>query len=405
MRIVLVVPGGVDPPGAPRTIPFIHHLVESMSADHQVTVLAVGHDPHPGEWRLFDADVINIPIGEHSKGDILRVVASATRAVSRGGRPDVVHGLWANLPGLVAGAVGRRHGAPVVVSVGGGEFARVPDIGYGGGLHAGTRRLAGAAVRLATTVTVATEWMRTHLAADGIAVDEVIPLGADTRIFHSRPAQVADPMRRIRCSRNPMQPNPMQLVHVGSLNRVKDQDLLVRAMAELGAMGVEAHLTMVGGDTMDGHHARLATELGVGERITFTGQLPPAQVADVVRGASWHVLTSRHDAGPVAVLEAAACGVPTIGVRVGHVADFTRPDVAPAAVPIDEHTPIAAARTIARTLTGDDRPAIAERAERWARAHDADATARAFEVLYRRLAANSSRRAAASSGSRPRRNR
>ncbi len=390
MRIVLVVPGGVDPPGAPRTIPFIHHLVESMSAAHELTVLAVGHDPHPGEWRLFDADVINIPIGEHSKADILRVLTSATRAVSRGGRPDVVHGLWANLPGLVASTVGRRYGAPVVVSVGGGEFASVSDIGYGGGLNPGSRRLAGAAVRLATTVTVATEWMRAHLAADGVVADEVIPLGADTRIFHPRPGHVVD---------------PMQLVHVGSLNRVKDQDLLVRAIAELDAMGVDAHLTIVGGDTMNGHHTRLATELGVDERIIFTGQLPPAEVADVVRGASWHVLTSRHDAGPVAVLEAAACGVPTIGVRVGHVADFTRLGEAPAAVPIDEHTPIAAALAMARALTGDERPAIAERAERWARTHDADATARAFDVLYRRLAANSSRRAAASSGSRPRRSR
>src|SRR6478609_1840340 len=71
MRIVLVVPGGVDPPGSPRTIPFIHHLVERLSADHRVTVLAVGHDPQPGEWRLFEADVVNIPIGEHSKSDIL----------------------------------------------------------------------------------------------------------------------------------------------------------------------------------------------------------------------------------------------------------------------------------------------------------------------------------------------
>ena len=193
MRIVLVVPGGVDPPGAPRTIPFIHHLVESMSADHQVTVLAVGHDPHPGEWRLFDADVINIPIGEHSKGDILRVVAAATRAAST----RWTAGRGARAVGQ-SSRVGRRRRRPAsrraaVVSVGGGEFARVPDIGYGGGLHVGTRRLAGAAVRLATTVTVATEWMRTQLAADGIVVDEVIPLGADTRIFHSRPVQVADP--------------------------------------------------------------------------------------------------------------------------------------------------------------------------------------------------------------------
>lgn len=385
-----MVPGGVDPPGAPWTIPFIHHLIERISAAHSVTVLAVGHGPHPGEWQLFDADVINIPIGEHSKRDIVRVVTSATRVASRGGRPDVVHGLWSNLPGLVAGAVGRRHGAPVVVSVGGGEFARVPDIEYGGGLHGGTRRLAGAAVRLATTVTVATDWMRAHLATEGIVADEVIPLGADTRIFHPRAGQVTDPRR---------------LVHIGSLNRVKDQDLLVRAMAELDAMGVDAHLTVVGPDTMDGHHARLATELGVSGRITFTGQVAPAQVAEVVRGASWHVLTSRHDAGPVAVLEAAACGVPTVGVRVGHVADFTLPGVAPAAVPIDERTPMAAARALAGALSGDDRPAVASRAERWARTHDADATARAFDVLYRRLAANSSRRAAASSGSDPRRSR
>ena len=78
----------------------------------------------------------------------------------------MVHGLWANLPGLVAGTVGRRHGVPSVVSVGGGEFARVPDIGYGGGLDRGSRLLAGAAVRLATTVTVATEWMRAHVAAE-----------------------------------------------------------------------------------------------------------------------------------------------------------------------------------------------------------------------------------------------
>ena len=213
--------------------------------------------------------------------------------------------------------------------------------------------LAGAAVRLATTVTVATEWMRAHVAADGVVADEVIPLGADTRIFHPPPGRA---------------PDPRNLVHVGSLNRVKDQDLLVRAMAELRALGVDAELTIVGGDTMNGYHARLASDLGVDDRITFTGQLPPVEVANRSVGAAWHVLTSRHDAGPVAVLEAAACGVPTIGVRVGHVADL-RSDVAPAAVPIDERTPAAAARRIAAGATGT-RPGIADRAERWARTHD-----------------------------------
>jgi glycosyltransferase involved in cell wall biosynthesis len=402
MRIVLVVPGGVDPPGAARTIPFIHHLVERLSADHRVTVLATGHDAQPGEWRLFDADVINIPVGNHSKTDIARVVATATRRATAGGRPDVVHALWANLPGLVAGVIGRRHGAPVVVSVGGGEFANLADIGYGGAQTAGTRLLASTAVRLATTVTVATEWMRDHVTAAGVQVGEVIPLGADTRIFQPRSAGAAD---------------PTALVHIGSLNRVKDQDLLLRAMAIVVARQPDVHLTIAGADTLHGHHARLAAELGVTDRITFTGHLPPQQVAAVVREASWHVLTSRHDAGPVAVLEAAACGVPTVGVRVGHVADFTSPGFAgagfadadfagaPAAMAIDQRTAQVVARTLLRAVGAGERPAIAERAERWARAHDADATAAAFEMLYRRLAASSSRRAAASSGSAPRRSR
>lgn len=391
MRIVLVVPGGVDPPGSARTIPFVHHLVERLSADHRVTVLATGHDPQPGEWRLFDADVINIPVGNHSKADIARVVATATRRAAAGGRLDVVHGLWANLPGLAAGAIGRRHRVPAVVSVAGGEFANLPDIGYGGGLTTGSRLLASTAVRLATTVTVATEWMRHHVAAAGVRAGDVIPLGADTRIFRPATAGPAD---------------PAALVHIGNLNRVKDQDLLLRSMAVLMALQPDVHLTIAGADTLDGHHARLAAELGVADRITFAGHLPPPQLADVVRAASWHVLTSRHDAGPVAVLEAAACGVPTVGVLVGHVADFTGPAFnGPMAIAIEERTPAAVAHTLARSINGDLRPGIAERAERWAHTHDADATAAAFEMLYRRLIASSSRRVAASSGSVPRRSR
>ena len=40
MRIVLVVPGGVDPPGSERVIPFIHGLVADLSSTHDVLVIA-----------------------------------------------------------------------------------------------------------------------------------------------------------------------------------------------------------------------------------------------------------------------------------------------------------------------------------------------------------------------------
>ena len=169
MRIVYVVPGGVDPPDRPqpRVIPFVHHLVRSMAERHDVAVVAVGHDPEPGEWTLFGAPVVNVPVGAHAKTDTARVLAEAPKVVRRFGKPDVVHGLWANLPGLAAVTAAGATRAASVVSVCGGELAAVPSIGYGGGLQRGTRQLATASLRMADEVTVATEGMPSHVAAAG----------------------------------------------------------------------------------------------------------------------------------------------------------------------------------------------------------------------------------------------
>jgi glycosyltransferase involved in cell wall biosynthesis len=295
--------------------------------------------------------------------------------MARHGRPDVVHGLWANLPGLAAVAAARRFGVPGVVSVCGGELAAVPSIAYGGGLRAGTRRLATTALRCASEVTVATDWMHEHVQAAGARVGEVIPLGADLR--HLAAAEgLPSPAT-----------SPEHLVHVGGSNRVKDQDLLLHAFALLAAARPSATLAIVGGDTLDGHHRRLAVDLGIDHRVTFHGHVAHELLGTVLHGAALHLLTSHHDAGPLAVLEAAACGVPTVGTRVGHVADFSRM-ADPAAVAVDDRSPLSFAAAIGALL--DDRPrrdALATHARQWAEQHDAAFTATAFETLYRRLSA------------------
>jgi glycosyltransferase involved in cell wall biosynthesis len=369
MRIAYVVPGGVDPPGGDRVIPFVHHLVGAMAARHEVTVVAVGHDTKPGEWSLLGARVVNVPVGRHGKADIARVLAAVPGAM---GRPDVVHGLWANLPGLAAVAAARRHRVPSVVSVCGGELAAVPAIDYGGGLRDGTRRLARTALRGATAVTVATEWMHRHVTATGAPVHEIVPLGADTSVF--TPGLVI--------------PRPHHLVHVAGLNRVKDQDLLLRAFALAAAAEPRLTLTVAGGDTLDGHHARLAAELGIESRVTFLGHVPHDRLPEVLRGAALHVLTSYHDAGPVAVLEAAACGVPTVGTEVGHVADLAA-HAPPAARAVADRAPATLAAAVLDMLFEPRRDAMAAAAQGWATAHDAAFTATAFEMLYRRLTARS----------------
>jgi glycosyltransferase involved in cell wall biosynthesis len=221
--------------------------------------------------------------------------------------------------------------------------------------------------------------MRDHVRAAGAPVHELVPLGADLQ--HFTPGGAAPSATDL----------PLRLVHVGGLNRVKDQELLLRMFALVLAAEPAVRLTIAGGDTLDGHHRRLATQLGVAGQVDFLGHVPHEQLPGVVRGAALHVLTSRHDAGPVAVLEAAACGVPTVGTDVGHVHDFAGLP-SPAAVAVTTPTPQALADATLTLLRDDGRRhALAASALTWAQVHDATHTARTFEMLYRRLVARSAR--------------
>jgi glycosyltransferase involved in cell wall biosynthesis len=91
------------------------------------------------------------------------------------------------------------------------------------------------------------------------------------------------------------------------------------------------------------------------------------------------VHTSRHEAGPMAVLEAALAGVPTVGTDVGHVNEWA-PDAA-VAVPVGNARALALA---VDSLLADEprRIAIAREAQARATAIDADFTAASFERLY-----------------------
>jgi glycosyltransferase involved in cell wall biosynthesis len=215
--------------------------------------------------------------------------------------------------------------------------------------------------------------MRDHVIAADAPVTEVVPLGADVALFGPDTIDGSTP------------PRPGRLVHVAGLNLVKDQDLLLHAFALAVRRTPSLTLTIAGGDTLDGRHRRLADELHLGDRVEFLGHVPHDGLADVLRGADVHVLTSHHDAGPIAVLEAAMCGVPTVGTAVGHVADFAALP-RPAALAVDGRDPTALADAIVGLV--DDRARRddhAGAARTWALRHDATFTADTFELLYRRL--------------------
>src|SRR5690606_32415121 len=130
------------------------------------------------------------------------------------------HALWAAGPGLLGALASRGLGVPMVLTLPGGDVARHPAIGYGGLVTARGRLATRTAAAGARVVTAPSAWLARLAAREGIAA-ETVPLG----VALDRWPPAAPRARAVGA--------PLRLLHVASLNRVKDQPTLLRALALL----------------------------------------------------------------------------------------------------------------------------------------------------------------------------
>jgi glycosyltransferase involved in cell wall biosynthesis len=364
VRIALVVPGGVDRSGEYRVIPALLALIGRLSLHDEVHVFALTQEVQAGDWILAGAHIHNIGL-RHTR---LRAVRAISK-MHRSSPFDVVHAIWSGNCGLIAAAAGRLHSIPCLVHVAGGELVSIPDIGYGGVLTWRGRLREALVLRGVSTVTAASVPVIAMLSQLGVAAHRV-PLGVDLQSWPPRAPAHRD------------QDKSARLIHVASLNRVKDQSTLLRALAVLMRSGVRFEMDVVGDDTLHGEIQALANQLGLSERIRFRGFLPQRQLRPLLEAADLMVHSSRHEAGPLVTLEAAVAGVPTVGTMVGHIAEWA-PDAA-MAVPVGDWARLAAA--IRQLLEDEDlRFRIAREAHNRALREDADYTAERFRTLYAEL--------------------
>lgn len=106
----------------------------------------------------------------------------------------------------------------------------------------------------------------------------------------------------------------LELITVGRLVHAKQQDFLLRLLATLPD---HVRLTVVGDGELSGELRRLADELGVAQRIRFTGLVSRDTVFQLMLAADVFVSSSRWEGLPVAVLEAMAVGLPTVLSDIG----------------------------------------------------------------------------------------
>jgi glycosyltransferase involved in cell wall biosynthesis len=323
MRIAFVAPGFVeqrDDPGMPAVV----DLVERVARVADVELIALRHPPRRGPYRVAGAEVRSLALGL-SRGPVGRatVMGRGLRAVlatDRRRRIDLVHGLWADEPGAVAVVAARLLRRPSVVSVLGGELVALPDIDYGAALGRGGRWTTRLALQLADAVTVGSTPLAASVGARGNREAQVLPLGVELATFSSATGVPS---------------GATTILFVGSLEPVKDPGLLLRAFAALAAARPGLTLRLVGSGSLRGALEAESAALGLVGRVRFDGEVARRDLPPIYRAATVLAVPSRHEAQSMVAVEAAACGLPVVGSRVGAVADLAHREAALTITPGD----------------------------------------------------------------------
>jgi glycosyltransferase involved in cell wall biosynthesis len=283
---------------------------------------------------------------------------------------SLVHGFWALPGGLAAVTAAAVSGIPSIVSILGGEAADLRAIGYGNMSRRMPREATLWTCRRASALVALTQFQVDLLRRRGFARPEgvhVIPFGAEPPFFG-------------RAAAKPLPP-PYNLLHVASINMVKDQPVLLRALRTL-TKDMDCRLRIVGKDTLGGSLGRLARELGIADRVTFTGFIPHEDLPVHYDWAHVLVHSSLYEGEGVVFAEASAAGVPICGTGVGLLADLGDA-MGLAAAPGDDRGLAEAVRSVLCDVTR--RENLRTTALGWSAGHDALWTASRYARLYGEL--------------------
>ena len=111
----------------------------------------------------------------------------------------------------------------------------------------------------------------------------------------------------------------LRVLYTGRLSKAKNVDVLLRAVARVRAAGHDVTTSIIGTGPERDSLGALASELGMADRVEFTGGLPFESVIDHLSAADVLVLASETEGWPKSIAEGMAFGLACIGSSVGFV--------------------------------------------------------------------------------------
>jgi glycosyltransferase involved in cell wall biosynthesis len=372
-----------------------------VSAGDAVTVVARrGEASWPAREELDGVRVARVGSPGPSRLGKYRMVPAALLAVAReAASHDVLVVRGPRVLGLPALVAARLAGRPVVLQpetngeIDGTAFTWGRP--WADGIAGRAVRRAAAArnvlLRDAEAFVAMSRAIREEMLRCGVPGERahLIPHGVDVSRFAP-----AAPRERAGLREALGLPEGLLVVYTGRLLRGKGLDSLLAAFGPIAAERDDVHLVLVGSGagsslSVEDQLRRRAAEGVLAGRVAFAGRVE--RVEDWLRAADVFAFPSQFEGLGIALVEAAACGLPAVGSRTGGIVDVIDDGRSGILVPPGETTALEAAL---RALLGDAgrRGAMGAAARRvaLARFDERDALAK-YRALLAALAGGSTR--------------
>lgn len=203
-----------------------------------------------------------------------------------------------------------RHKPLIIMGAGSEVVSSIPNFGYNT-LPIHKRLIVRTCLRFANFTMSISESMQMEALRLGVKHAQVIYLGLDTEYF--KPNNIAD-KRYILTISHLTKPNMER----------KALKTIVDAVPHVLKIFSEPQFVLAG-TKLDAYEelARQALDLGVEQKVTFTGQISNEQELELLQQSLIYLQPTRHEGFGMAIAEAMSCGVPVITSRVGSVPEVT----------------------------------------------------------------------------------
>jgi glycosyltransferase involved in cell wall biosynthesis len=185
----------------------------------------------------------------------------------------------------------------------------------------------------------------------------------------------------------PLPHDPPTLLFLGRIEPQKRPDVALRAFAIVASTNPDARLRIAGSGSQAAEMADLSTSLGIDSQVEFLGLVDPSEVNGLLDATTIFLMSSDYEGLPIALLEAARKGRPTVATDVGGTREVVIDGESGLLVPPDDPTALAGA--IATLLSdrarADQMGAVA--AQHFRDGFALGACATAYESLYEAVVA------------------